>query len=134
MQRVMCKSKIHRTVVTQANLDYMGSITLDGSLMCKADIEAYEQVHVVNVTNGNRFITYAISGSENSGIVCVNGAAARLVAPKDIPIIISYAQYTKSEMLDFKPRVVFVDMHNKILEISNVEIGSMIYHEEQLMN
>ncbi len=129
MQRVMCKSKIHRAVITQANLDYMGSITLDEILMRESDIEPYEQVHVVNVTNGNRFITYAIAGAKDSGIVCVNGAAARLVAPKDIIIIISYAQYTQSEMLNFKPKVVFVDMHNRILEVSNIETGFMVYDE-----
>ena len=129
MQRVMCKSKIHRAVITQANLDYMGSITLDEILMRESDIEPYEQVHVVNVTNGNRFITYAIAGAKDSGIVCVNGAAARLVAPKDIIIIISYAQYTQSEMLNFKPKVVFVDMHNKILDVSNIETGLMVYDE-----
>jgi aspartate 1-decarboxylase len=117
----MCKSKIHRAVVTEADLEYMGSITLDKLLMEEADIKPYEQVHVVNVTNGNRFITYAISGSAGSGVVCVNGAAARLVAPKDLVIIMSYAQYAESEMAEFTPKVVFVDVQNKILETRHAE-------------
>jgi aspartate 1-decarboxylase len=112
----MCKSKIHRATITQADLNYMGSITLDKQLMDEADIQPYEQVHVVNVTNGNRFVTYAIRGAAGSGVVCVNGAAARLVALNDTIIIMSYAQYAESEMKNFNPKVIFVNAHNKIIE------------------
>ena len=127
MQRIMCKSKIHRAKVTQADLNYMGSITIDQKLMVASDIYPYEQVHVVNVTNGNRFVTYAISGQEDSGVICVNGAAARLVAPNDIVIIISYAQFTKDEMVDFKPKIIFVDKNNKKQQIGGIEDEFMLY-------
>ena len=127
MQRIMCKSKIHRATITQADLNYMGSITLDKHLMDEADIKPYEQVHVVNVTNGNRFITYAISGTAGSGVVCVNGAAARLVALKDTVIIMSYAHYAESEMKDFNPKVVFVNDHNKIVETRHGEAELEVY-------
>jgi aspartate 1-decarboxylase len=127
MQRIMCKSKIHRATVTQADLNYMGSITLDKQLMDEADIQPYEQVHVVNVTNGNRFITYAISGTAGSGVVCVNGAAARLVAPQDIVIIMSYAHYAENEMEQFNPKVVFVDDHNKMVETRLGEAELEVY-------
>ena len=123
----MCKSKIHRAKVTQADLNYMGSITIDQKLMVASDIYPYEQVHVVNVTNGNRFVTYAISGQEDSGVICVNGAAARLVAPNDIVIIISYAQFTKDEMVDFKPKIIFVDKNNKKQQIGGIEDEFMLY-------
>lgn len=116
MYRVMCKSKIHRATVTEADLNYMGSITIDRDLMDAANIQEYEQVHVVNVTNGNRLVTYAIEGARASGVICVNGAAAHRVTKGDIIIIISYAHYTESEMDVFKPKVVFVDQQNVMLE------------------
>jgi aspartate 1-decarboxylase len=113
MRRSMCKSKIHRATVTDANLAYEGSITLDPVLMAAADILEYEKVHVVNIANGARFETYVITGVEDSGDVVLNGAAARLVQPGDKVIIMSYAEYDESELTDFEPRLVFVDDHNR---------------------
>jgi len=95
MQRLMCKSKIHRATVTQADLNYEGSITIDQTLMQAADLYEYEQVHVLNITTGTRFVTYAIPGMPNTGTICLNGAAARLATPGDLVIIISYANYAK---------------------------------------
>ena len=109
MLRVMCKSKIHRATVTDANINYVGSITLDSSLMSAADILPYEKVQVVDVTNGSRLETYAIPGEAGSGEVCINGAAARLIHPGDLVIIMSYGLYTDEELQDYKPKVVFVD-------------------------
>ncbi|NLJ56508.1 MAG: aspartate 1-decarboxylase [Firmicutes bacterium] len=114
MWRTMCKSKIHRATVTDANLNYEGSITIDAELMEKADILAYEKVQVVNNHNGARLETYVIRGERGSGIICLNGAAARLVQPGDVIIIISYAQYSPEELQDFKPKLVFVDEKNTI--------------------
>jgi aspartate 1-decarboxylase len=114
MKRIMCKSKIHRATVTDANLNYEGSITVDGSLLDAADIREYEQVHVVNIANGARFETYAMRGAENSGDITVNGAAARLVQPGDAIIIFSYASFTEEELGDFAPTFVFVDDENRI--------------------
>ena len=116
MRRTMCKSKIHRATVTDANLAYEGSITLDPVLMAAADIRAYEQVHVVDINNGARFETYVITGVEGSGDVVLNGAAARLVQPGDLVIIMSYADYDESELEDFEPKLVFVDDKNRIRE------------------
>lgn len=114
MRRSMCKSKIHRATVTDANLAYEGSITLDPLLMAAADIVEYEKVHVVNISNGARFETYVITGVEDSGDVVLNGAAARLVQPGDKVIIMSYASYDDSELEDFEPLLVFVDDRNRI--------------------
>lgn len=116
MRRSMCKSKIHRATVTDANLAYEGSITLDPVLMEAADILAYERVHVVNIDNGARFETYVITGAAGSGDVVLNGAAARLVQPGDKVIIISYADYDEAELVDFQPRLIFVDDGNRIRE------------------
>ncbi|SRR5690554_6079147 len=113
MQRVMCKSKIHRATVTGADLNYEGSITIDALLMEAADIREYEQVQVVNLNNGARFETYAIRGEPGSGDIVLNGAAARLAHPGDRVIIISYAGYEESELEDFEPRLVFVDAANR---------------------
>jgi aspartate 1-decarboxylase len=110
----MCKSKIHRATVTDADLNYQGSITLDTLLLEAADIREYEQVQVVNVNNGARFETYAIAGERGSGAVVLNGAAARLVQPGDRVIIISYASYEEAELAAFHPRLVFVDEANRI--------------------
>lgn len=115
MQRIMCKSKIHRATVTQSELNYVGSITIDKTLMDAADIMPYEQVQIANITNGNRFVTYAIEGAKDSGVICINGAAARLVQPEDLVIIISYAQYNTAELANFKPKIVFVDKNNKLV-------------------
>ena len=105
----MMKSKIHRVTVTQANLNYIGSITIDKALLKAANILEGERVWVVDNNNGERFDTYTIGGEENSGVVCLNGAAARKVQPGDVIIIISYAQMTPEEAKDFKPTVVFPD-------------------------
>jgi aspartate 1-decarboxylase len=114
MQRILMKSKIHRATVTDANLHYQGSITIDRSLMAAADLVAHEQVHVVDIDNGARFETYVIEGEASSGTVCLNGAAARLVQPGDKVIIISYASLDESEVATFEPRVVMVDENNQI--------------------
>jgi aspartate 1-decarboxylase len=114
MRRSMCKSKIHRATVTDANLAYEGSITLDPVLMDAADLLEYEKVHVVNIHNGARFETYVITGAEASGDVVLNGAAARLVEPGDKIIIMSYAEYDEAELDDFEPRLIFVDEENRI--------------------
>ncbi|MGE5530163.1 MAG: aspartate 1-decarboxylase [Patescibacteria group bacterium] len=115
MLRHMCKSKIHRAVVTEANLSYVGSITVDADLLALADILPYEQVQVVNVNNGSRFETYVIPGAAGSGTICVNGAAARLAMPGDLVIIMAYALYGPEELAGFQPRVVHVDAANKPL-------------------
>jgi aspartate 1-decarboxylase len=117
MQRTMCKSKIHRATVTDANLQYEGSITVDPVLLEAADIREYEQVHVVNINNGARFETYTMRGVAGSGDVVLNGAAARLVQPGDRIIIISYAYYDEAELEQFRPRLVFVDEANRIVSI-----------------
>ena len=110
--RVMLKSKIHRATVTDANLNYEGSITIDRNLMKAADILPYEQVHVVDVNNGSRLVTYAIEGE--SGEICLNGAAARLVHKGDIVIILSYTNVMENELQDFHPTLVYVDSKNQI--------------------
>jgi len=110
----MLKSKIHRAVLTDADLNYMGSITIDRDLLEAADILPFEKVQVVNNNNGQRFETYAIEGEAGSGCVCLNGAAARLGQPGDILIILSYVQLDDQEARQHKPQVVFVDENNKI--------------------
>lgn len=108
----MLKSKIHRATVTDANLNYEGSITIDRNLMKAADILPYEQVHVVNVNNGSRLVTYAIEGE--SGEICLNGAAARLVHKGDTVIILSYTNVEDAKLQDFHPTLVYVDAKNQI--------------------
>ena len=130
MQRIMCKSKIHRATVTQSELHYVGSITIDKSLMESADILPYEQVQIADITNGNRFYTYAIEGARDSGVICINGAAARLVQPGDLVIIISYAQYNEVELTDFKPTVIFVDENNKMQAESHNESSHLLDLQE----
>jgi aspartate 1-decarboxylase len=115
MQRKMLKSKIHRATLTGADLQYEGSITIDRDLMEAADILPYEAVSVWDVTNGSRFETYAIEGERGSGVVCVNGAAARLVAPKDLVIIASFVNMNNDEALKHEPKLVFVDDRNRML-------------------
>ena len=114
MLRSMCKSKIHRATVTDANLNYVGSITIDADLIAAADLMEYEQVHVVNVNNGARFETYVIAGQAGSGEICLNGAAARLAHPGDKVIIISYGQYGEAELQEYRPVLIFVDEANRI--------------------
>ena len=111
----MMKSKIHRVTVTEANLNYIGSITIDRALLKAANILEGERVWVVNNNNGERFDTYTIGGEEGSGVICLNGSAARKVQPGDIIIIISYAQMTMEEAKEFKPTVIFPDtLTNKL--------------------
>lgn len=114
MQRVMMKSKIHRAAVTETNLDYEGSLTIDEDLLEAADILPNEQIHVWDVTNGTRLVTYAIIGPRGSGAVCVNGAGAHLIKPGDIIIIATYTTLKKRAARKHKPLVVFVDEHNKV--------------------
>ena len=125
MQRTMCKGKIHRATVTQANLNYVGSITIDADLLEAADIYPYEKVQVVNINNGSRFETYALAGARGSGVICMNGAAARLAAEGDLVIIISYAQYDEQEIRLLEPRLVFVDADNHITETKQVPLSEM---------
>jgi len=114
MLRTMCKSKIHRATVTGADLNYVGSITIDPMLMEAADLLEYEQVAVVNVNNGARFETYVIPGERGAGEICLNGAAARLAHPGDKVIVISYGQYDEAEMEKYRPVFIFVDEQNRI--------------------
>jgi len=122
----MFKSKIHRAVVTEANLNYMGSITIDEALIEAAGILPNEKVQVVNNNNGARFETYVIRGPPDSGVICLNGAAARLAQPGDIVIIIAYAIMDSSEAKSYSPTVVMVDGGNKITEIKHGEVHGEI--------
>lgn len=115
MLRTMCKGKIHRATVTQADLSYVGSITIDQDLLDAADIYPYEKVQVVNINNGARLETYAIAGARGSGVVCLNGAAARLTVQGDLVIIISYASFTEEEIRSLEPKIVFVDENNHLV-------------------
>ena len=117
----MLKGKIHRATVTQAALDYVGSITIDEELLNASGILEYEQVHIVDVNNGQRFTTYTIAGEPGSGVICLNGAAARCVSTGDKIIIMCYAQYDADEAKTEHPQVVFVDENNKISRITNYE-------------
>jgi aspartate 1-decarboxylase len=117
VQRTLFNGKIHRATVTQADLHYVGSITIDAELMQAADIVDGEQVHVVDIDNGNRLVTYAITGEPGSGVVGINGAAARLVSPGDLVIIISYALVDDRERAGHRPRVVHVDRENRIVAL-----------------
>jgi L-aspartate-alpha-decarboxylase len=114
MNRTLLKSKIHRATVTDASLHYEGSVTIDPLLMEATDIVEWEAVDVYDINNGNRLTTYAISGKRGSGIICLNGAAARLVQVGDLVIICSYAQYTEEERKQHEPRIVQVNEKNKI--------------------
>jgi aspartate 1-decarboxylase len=113
MLRNMLKSKIHRATVTEACIDYEGSITIDSDLLTAADIFEYEQVHIYNVSNGERFITYAIPGEPGSGCICLNGAAARKVSVRDIIIICSYAMMEDRRSVGHKSKNIYVDANNK---------------------
>jgi aspartate 1-decarboxylase len=117
MQRTMLKSKIHRATVTQADLNYVGSLTLDPVLMEQADLLPGELVHVVDVNNGARLETYVIEGERDTGVVCINGAAARLVHPGDIVIIIAYATVDYAEAATLEPQVVFVNEVNAVVKV-----------------
>ena len=128
----MLKGKIHRAVVTQAELDYVGSITIDERLMEEAGIHEYEQVQVVDVNNGLRLETYAITGKRDSGVICLNGAAARMVQPGDKVIIMDYALMTPEEAELSLPRVVFVDENNKVTRVTRYERHGRLEDMERL--
>lgn len=117
----MLKAKIHRAVVTQAELDYVGSITVDEELLKASGIREYQKVQIVDVNNGSRFETYTISGEPGSGMICLNGAAARCANVGDYIIIMAYASLTEEEAQTHHPTVVFVDEQNKISRITNYE-------------
>jgi aspartate 1-decarboxylase len=119
MMRIMMKSKIHRATVTQADLDYVGSVTLDAALMEAADLLEGEQVAIVDITNGARIETYVIPGPSGSGIIGINGAAAHLVHPGDLVIIISYAMVEDAQARSLEPKVVHVDERNRIVKLGN---------------
>ncbi len=121
MMITMLKSKIHRAVVVQAELNYVGSITIDSSLMEAAGILEYEKVQIADVESGNRFETYVIAGEPDSGMICLNGAAARQVQVGDHIIIMAYAEMTPEEAKEQKPQVVFVDEENRIQRITHYE-------------
>lgn len=126
MFRHMMKSKIHRATVTEANLNYVGSITIDENLMEAADLLENEKVQIVDNNNGSRLETYVIPGPRGSGVICLNGAAARLVQPGDTVIIISYAMLSQEELAAHKPTVVFVDDQNKPVKLVDHEIHATI--------
>lgn len=121
MQISMLKSKIHRAVITQAELDYIGSITIDENLMEAAGIYEYEHVHIVNVNNGSRIETYVIAGERGSGVICLNGAAARSGQKGDTIIIMAYADMSPEEASCYSPKVVFVGDNNEIIKIADYE-------------
>ena len=121
MKLSILKSKIHRAVITQAELDYVGSITIDEALMEACGLFEYEKVHIVNVNNGMRIETYVIAGEKNSGVICLNGAAARCGQKGDLVIIMAYADMTPEEAKENKPQIVFVDGGNKIVRTARYE-------------
>ncbi len=125
MNRTMLKSKIHRARITGSDLHYVGSITVDQDLLDAADILEHEQVHVVDVDNGARFETYTIAGARGSGVVQVNGAAARLVHAGDTVIVISYGEYPPQELESYEPRVVHVNADNAIVEVDDA-VGRLV--------
>ena len=132
MQITMLQGKIHRATVTQAELDYVGSITVDEDLLDAAGIKEYQLVQIVDVNNGNRFETYTIAGERGSGVMCLNGAAARCVSVHDKIILMAYAQMTPEEAKENKPKVVFVDDENKISRVTNYERHGRLFDMERL--
>jgi aspartate 1-decarboxylase len=123
MRRTLFKSKIHRATVTQADLEYEGSVTIDADLMDAAGIWQYEAVHVWNITRGTRLQTYALAGPRGTGVVCVNGAAAHLNQPGDKVILATFAEMEESEARTFKPKVVLVDDRNRISDQDAIEVA-----------
>ena len=132
MTVTMLKGKIHRAVVKQAELNYVGSITVDPELMEAAGIYEYELVQIVDVENGNRFETYTIAGEPGSGMICLNGAAARCASVHDKIILMAYAQMTPEEAKENKPNVVFVNDENKISRVTNYERHGRLFDMERL--
>lgn len=128
----MLKSKIHRAVVKQAELNYVGSITVDSELLNTAGIYEYEKVQIVDVNNGSRFETYTIAGEPGSGMICLNGAAARCVSEGDRIILMAYADVTPEEAKTHKPKVVFVDDNNGISRVTHYEKAGALYDDERL--
>jgi aspartate 1-decarboxylase len=122
MRRLMMKSKIHRLTVTESNLDYEGSVTIDEELLEIADILPNEQVHVWNVSNGHRLITYALVGTRGSGTVCVNGAGAHLVKPGDVIIVATYSTMKDKDARRYKPLIIFVDENNRQKKLPKTEL------------
>jgi len=125
MQRTMLKSKIHRGTVTDCDLHYVGSITIDADLLEAADMLEHEQVHVVDVDNGARFVTYSLAGERGTGTMQVNGAAARLVQRGDTIIVFSYASYDEQDLTRYEPRVVHVDAANAIVTVDD-QVGTLV--------
>ena len=129
MDITLLKAKIHRAVVKQADLDYVGSITIDSELLEQSGIFEYEKVEIADIDNGNRFETYVIAGEAGSGIICLNGAAAHLVSIGDKVIIMAYAQMTPEEARGHKPTVIFVDQDNKIVRKANYEKHGLLIEQ-----
>ena len=129
MELTLLKAKIHRATVTQADLDYVGSITIDSELLAESGIMEYEKVAIADVDNGSRFETYAIAGEAGSGIICLNGAAAKCVNVGDKVIIMAYAQMTLGEAQNHKPTVLFVDEDNKIARKANYEKHGLLVEQ-----
>ena len=121
MLRAMCKGKIHRATVTEADPNYVGSLTVDTDLLELSDILPYEEVHVLNVTNGQRMVTYAMAGERGSGVMCLNGAAARHGMPGDIIIVIAYGYFEDAAARALEPKIVIVDAQNRALQTLPVE-------------
>jgi aspartate 1-decarboxylase len=119
MQSIMLKAKLHKAKVTHAVLDYEGSCAIDGKLLDMAGVREFEQIQIYNVTNGERFTTYAIRGEEGSGIISVNGAAAHKAGVGDIVIIAAYAQYSDAELINFKPRLIYMNPDNSVSHAAN---------------
>jgi aspartate 1-decarboxylase len=117
MQRTMLKSKLHRATVTHSEVDYEGSCAIDEALLEAANIKEYERIDIYNITNGERFSTYAIRAERHSGIISVNGAAAHKAKPQDLVIIASYASYTEIELEKFKPQLIYVDAQNRVKDM-----------------
>lgn len=130
MQLTMLKAKIHRAVVTQAELDYVGSVTIDSYLLEESGILEYEKVQIVDINNGNRFETYTIAGERHSGIICLNGAAAKCVNVNDKVIIMAYANIDAKEASTHKPKVLFVNEKNEIVRKSNYEKHGRLHDQE----
>ena len=129
MELTLLKAKIHRAVVKQADLDYVGSITIDSELLAESGIMEYEKVAIADIDNGSRFETYAIAGEAGSGIICLNGAAAKCVNVGDKVIIMAYAQMTPEEAREHKPVVLFVDQGNKIVRKANYEKHGLLIEQ-----
>ncbi len=130
MEVVMLKAKIHRATVTQADLNYVGSVTIDSKLLKESGIHEYEKVQIVDINNGNRFETYTIAGEENSGIICLNGAAAKCVDVNDKVIIMAYCHMDNKKASRHKPTVLFVDENNKIIRKANYEKHGLLIDQE----